>query len=480
MTDVQGSPEVLIRVNDLSKSYGDIRAVDGISFEVRKGDVLAFLGPNGAGKTTAMKMITGFLEPDAGSVELCGQDVQQHPISTRRNLGYLPENAPAYADMTPRGFLEFIAEARGLSSVNESIERVVEMTNLTKVMEQPIETLSKGFKRRVGLAQALIHDPAVLILDEPTDGLDPNQKAMVQDLLSSLSKDRCIVLSTHILDEAERIANRALIISGGQILVDSTPSELMARAGQHNTVRVVFFDPVPSDVVEAVNSEDWCEQASADGTTLMVMPTGGENVVHQLLKTLGEFSVPIADVRLTEGRLDDLFREITKGVGSVSALDITGWRAVFRREFRSYFASPLGYIFVVIFLIASGYLMVSRDFGRFLELRQASLDPLFDYFPWLFVVLVPAVAMRLWAEERKSGTVELLLTLPVTLPGTYLGKFLAGWCFLGVSILLTWARCVSGHAAWRPRLGSHSLWLLRELIGGRCFLEYRHAVLCGE
>lgn len=316
MTDVQDSRDVLVRVNDLSKSYGDIRAVDSISFEVRKGDVLAFLGPNGAGKTTAMKMITGFLEPDAGSVELCGEDVQRFPISTRRNLGYLPENAPAYGDMTPRGFLEFIGEARGLSHVGDSVDRVVEMTNLSRVMGQPIETLSKGFKRRVGLAQALIHDPAVLILDEPTDGLDPNQKAMVQDLLSSLSEDRCIVLSTHILDEAERIANRALILSGGEILVDSTPAELMARAGQHNTVRVVFFDAVPAEIVDRVNGEDWCERASADGVTLLVEPISGHSVLNDLLTTLGSFGTPIQDVRVTEGRLDDLFREITKGVAA--------------------------------------------------------------------------------------------------------------------------------------------------------------------
>ena len=316
MTDVQESRDVLIRVNDLSKSYGPIRAVDSISFEVRKGDVLAFLGPNGAGKTTAMKMITGFLEPDAGSVELCGEDVQRHPITTRRNLGYLPENAPAYGDMTPHGFLEFIAEARELDDISGRIDRVVQMTNLSKVMKQPIETLSKGFKRRVGLAQALIHDPAVLILDEPTDGLDPNQKAMVQDLLSSLSEDRCIVLSTHILDEAERIANRALIISGGRILVDSTPSELMARAGQHNAVRVMFFDAVPQELLDAMNGETWCERASADGATLVVEPAAGANVVNDVLRTAGSFDLPIKDVRLTEGRLDDLFREITKGVAA--------------------------------------------------------------------------------------------------------------------------------------------------------------------
>ena len=316
MSHEQGSPDVLIRVNSLSKSYGAICAVDSISFEVRKGDVLAFLGPNGAGKTTAMKMITGFLEPDHGSVELCGHSVQERPIETRRNLGYLPENAPAYGDMTPQGFLEFIGKARGMSDIPRAIDRVVEMTNLGKVMRQPIETLSKGFKRRVGLAQALIHDPAVLILDEPTDGLDPNQKAMVQDLLSNLSSDRCIVLSTHILDEAERIANRAVILSGGRILVDSTPVDLMAKAREHNSIRVVFEDAVPGDILEAVQSRDWCAAASIDENSLIVEPVAGANVLNDLLNAINSFHTRVVDVRLTEGRLDDLFREITKGVAA--------------------------------------------------------------------------------------------------------------------------------------------------------------------
>lgn len=317
MNEEQGSPDVLVQVNELSKSYGSIRAVDAISFAVRKGDVLAFLGPNGAGKTTAMKMITGFLEPDYGSVQVCGLDVAQHPIEVRQNIGYLPENAPAYEDMTPLGFLQFVAEVREVSNPSAAIERVVGMTTLGKVMSQPIETLSKGFKRRVGLAQALIHDPAVLILDEPTDGLDPNQKAMIQELLASLSSDRCIVLSTHILDEAERIANRAVILSQGRILADSTPVELMARAGQHNTVRVILEETPPLDLLEALDSEPWCQRVTAEGdSTVAVEPVDGANVVNDVLGVVGTFSVRVQDVRLTEGRLDDLFRQITKGVAA--------------------------------------------------------------------------------------------------------------------------------------------------------------------
>ncbi len=227
MTDVN---DVLVRVRDLRKSYGSIRALDGISFEVSRGDILGFLGPNGAGKTTAMKLITGFLEPDSGTVVIDGHDVGRDPLAVQRRIGYLPENAPAYGEMTVDGFLRFIADAREVVDVESAIDRVVDVTGLQRVRPQTIETLSKGFKRRVGLAQAMIHNPDVLILDEPTDGLDPNQRVLVQDLLANLSQERCVILSTHILDEAEKVCNRAVIISDGRILVDSTPGELVEQS----------------------------------------------------------------------------------------------------------------------------------------------------------------------------------------------------------------------------------------------------------
>ena len=230
MTDPAARSDTLVRVSDLRKHYGPIRAVDGISFEVHRGDVLGFLGPNGAGKTTAMKIITGFLEPDAGRVEVAGFAVADHPLEARRRLGYLPENAPAYGEMTADGFLRFVAEARAVAQPAAAIDRVIDATGLRRVRHQTVDTLSKGYKRRVGLAQAMIHDPEILILDEPTDGLDPNQKVLIQDLIANLSKDRCVILSTHILDEVEKICNRAIIMSQGRILVDSTPAELQAQA----------------------------------------------------------------------------------------------------------------------------------------------------------------------------------------------------------------------------------------------------------
>ena len=307
--------EVLISVADLTKHYGPIRAVDGISFEVRRGDVLGFLGPNGAGKTTAMKMITGFLEPDRGSVTVAGLDVAADRLAVSRRIGYLPEDAPAYGEMSVEAFLRFIAEARELEAAEEAIERVLETAHLRSVRGQTIETLSKGYKRRVGLAQALIHDPDVLILDEPTDGLDPNQKAVVQDLISSLSSDRCIVLSTHILDEAERVCNRAVILSEGRILVDSTPEDLVSQAPGHNAVRFRVTEGDAEEVAARLAEAEWCASARVlPGGEVEAEPAGGENRLNEVLAAVGEHRV--ADVRVREGRLDELFRDVTRGVAA--------------------------------------------------------------------------------------------------------------------------------------------------------------------
>jgi ABC-2 type transport system ATP-binding protein len=307
--------EVLVDVRGLVKHYGPIRAVDDITFEVRRGDVLGFLGPNGAGKTTAMKMITGFLEPDRGSIRVAGYDVGTDSLEVRRRTGYLAENAPAYGEMTVESFLDFIAEARGMEKKSDAVDRTVAMTGLERVVHQSIETLSKGFKRRVGLAQALIHDPEVLILDEPTDGLDPNQKAMIQELLSSLSSDKAIILSTHILDEAERVCNRALIISEGRILVDSTPEALIEQAPNHNVIRVSLAAEGISGLASIVEAQSWCERVSRYADTILdIYPRGGENHLDDLLQLVDHLEVH--SVHLQEGRFNELFREITKGIAA--------------------------------------------------------------------------------------------------------------------------------------------------------------------
>ena len=222
----------MIEIRHLTKRYGAFTAVDDISFTVEPGQVLGFLGPNGAGKSTTMKMVTGFLAPTAGSITVCGHDVLAAPLAAKSSMGYLPEGAPAYGEMTVKSFLEFVADVRGLAGDRRRarLDDVIARLALGGVLHQVIETLSKGFKRRVGLAQALLHDPQVLVLDEPTDGLDPNQKHEVRTLINAMAKDKIIVISTHILEEVDAVCNRAIIIAAGRILADDTPKALAARA----------------------------------------------------------------------------------------------------------------------------------------------------------------------------------------------------------------------------------------------------------
>lgn len=313
-TRSESSGEPLVEVEGLQKHYGPIRAVDGISFTLRRGDVLGFLGPNGAGKTTAMRLVTGFLDPDAGRVTIGGHDLATEALAARQMMGYLPENAPAYGEMTARSFLDFVARARGIENPAAALDRVAEMTALGGVLHQPVETLSKGFKRRVGLAQALIHDPEVLILDEPTDGLDPNQKQLVQELIAGLSASKCIILSTHILDEVERICNRAMIISGGRILVDATPHELIAQASSHNVVRVTLARE-SAGLVERLERAPWCARVAAPTPTeLEVVPVDGANHLAEVIEMLEGSEV--AGIQLCEGRLDEVFRQMTQGVAA--------------------------------------------------------------------------------------------------------------------------------------------------------------------
>ncbi len=230
----------MIEVQQLTRRFGPIVAVDGISFAAQKGDVLGFLGPNGAGKSTAMKMLACFLPPDSGTALVCGKDILCDPIAVRQSIGYLAENAPAYPEMTVAGFLRFVCDARQITGAarKEALDRVIPLCSIESVYHQTIDTLSKGYKRRVGLAQALIHDPQVLILDEPTDGLDPNQKHEVRRLIQQMAREKCIIISTHILEEVEQVCNRAIIISRGRILADSTPARL--QQDYHGTLEEVF------------------------------------------------------------------------------------------------------------------------------------------------------------------------------------------------------------------------------------------------
>lgn len=215
----------MIDIKNLVKQFGPFTAVDHISFSVAKGEVLGFLGPNGAGKSTTMKMLCGFLSPTSGSISVCGHDVEADPLAAKASIGYLPEGAPSYADMTARGFLDFIADVRGMNGKDRDwrLDKVIDQVNIKDVLDQPIDTLSKGYKRRVGLAQAILHDPPVLVLDEPTDGLDPNQKHEVRGLIQAMARDKAIIISTHILEEVEAVCSRAIVIARGRIVAEGRP-----------------------------------------------------------------------------------------------------------------------------------------------------------------------------------------------------------------------------------------------------------------
>lgn len=311
----------MIEIDDLSKTYDSRAVVDHLSFSCRPGEVLGFLGPNGAGKSTTMKMITGFVTPSGGKVSVCGHDVEQDALAARRKLGYLPEGAPSYAEMTPRSFLGFIADVRDLHGEKrrQRLDTVIEQLHLGPVLEQSIDTLSKGFKRRVGLAQAILHDPEVLILDEPTDGLDPNQKHEVRELIQSMAQDKLIVISTHILEEVEAVCSRAIIIADGRILADDTPAALAARSRYHNAVRATLNDPAALDeVASAIAGLDAVSDTEIDrdaaSIVALAQPGSNSTATWRAVTELATGKAwPVASLQLEAGRLDDVFRQITGG-----------------------------------------------------------------------------------------------------------------------------------------------------------------------
>lgn len=321
--------KALIELEALTKRFGasnGILAVDGLTFSVRPGEVLGFLGPNGAGKSTTMKMITGYLAPTSGRAVVCGHDVAQHPLEVKRRVGYLPEGAPLYAEMTPNGFLGFVAEVRGLAGerAREAISRAISRTNLEGVLHQPIETLSKGFKRRVGLAQAILHEPDVLILDEPTDGLDPNQKHEVRALIQEMARQagKAIVLSTHILEEVEAVCTRAVVISKGRVVADATPDALMSRSALHNAVTLTLIPPPGTMVFDELRALpdvadviDRGRTDSADGVSVRctVTSTSRRPIFEQVNGLCRARGWQVQETRVEHGRMEDVFRELTGG-----------------------------------------------------------------------------------------------------------------------------------------------------------------------
>ena len=311
----------VLEIENLTKRYGQHTVVDNLSFRCAPGEVLGFLGPNGAGKSTTMKMVTGFVPPSAGRVSVCGLDIDQASLEARRCIGYLPEGAPCYPEMTPSSFLEFIADIRGLTRAERKtrLDSVIEALHLGPVLNQSIDTLSKGFKRRVGLAQAILHDPKVLILDEPTDGLDPNQKHEVRELIRSMAANKLIVLSTHILEEVEAVCTRAIIIANGSILADDTPEQLARRSRFHNAVRLRVganesFDQVQAALVQLISIDSVeVDRGSRTITALARTETRDGETWQQVFDLISRQNWDITGLELEAGQLDQVFREITGG-----------------------------------------------------------------------------------------------------------------------------------------------------------------------
>ena len=311
----------MLEINNLTKNYGRHTVVDDLSFRCGSGEVLGFLGPNGAGKSTTMKMVTGFVAPSAGTAAVCGHDIQTDTLAAQRRIGYLPEGAPLYAEMTPAGFLDFIADIRGLRGSNRQarLDEVIERLHLGPVLDQTIDTLSKGFKRRVGLAQAILHDPDVLILDEPTDGLDPNQKHEVRELIRSMSEEKLIVISTHILEEVEAVCTRAIIIAAGKILADDSPENLAASSRYHNAVRLHISNDANFDEVRAaIEGLPSVAKTESDREHLRITAIAS-NVNRDVAAwrdvsdLVAERGLKVDGIQLETGRLDEVFRQITQG-----------------------------------------------------------------------------------------------------------------------------------------------------------------------
>ncbi|HEY0801200.1 MAG TPA: ABC transporter ATP-binding protein [Steroidobacteraceae bacterium] len=310
----------MITTKNLSKRYGDKLAVNDLTFSVAPGEVLGFLGANGAGKSTTMRMIAGFISPSAGEVSVCGHDIVRAPVAAKTCMGYLPEGAPSYGEMTVGEFLDFVADIRGLSGERRRQRRdvVVDRLGLGPVIDQVVETLSKGFRRRVGLAQALIHDPQVLILDEPTDGLDPNQKHEVRRLINELSKDKLVIVSTHILEEVHEVCTRAIIIANGRIVADETPSALESRSRYHHAVSLRFerADQLAAARREiALLPEVAAVESDARELRLTALPKPGANVLSAVGALITKNNWDVPELHLESGRLDEVFRALTEPKG---------------------------------------------------------------------------------------------------------------------------------------------------------------------
>ena len=310
----------LINAKNLKKSFDQFIAVDKINLQVDRGEVVGFLGPNGAGKSTTMKMLTGFLEPDDGEIFINGIDLKSNPLKAKEYIGYLPEGAPSYSDMIVSDFLSFIGKMRGLSDkrLSNRLEEMADQINLKEMWDRPVETLSKGFKRRVGIAQALIHDPDILILDEPTDGLDPNQKHEMRNLIKKISKNKAIVISTHILEEVEAVCSRAIIIANGKLLANDTPQNLENKFLNKHTLSIKISDKINNVISKEIKSSLKYEEIKiqkSDASTYIILVSDNKKVpnINTVLKQINKHKLNVIEANLQKVNLEKIFRTITTG-----------------------------------------------------------------------------------------------------------------------------------------------------------------------
>ncbi len=315
----------LIRIDRLTKLFGPIEAVRDVSLSVDQGEVVGLLGPNGAGKSTTLKLLAGYLVPTSGSASVCGHDVVASPLAARRSLGYLPEGAPLYDEMTPRGFLDFVARVRRLDGQarRDAVAAAARRLQLDGVLHQPIGTLSKGFRRRVGLAQAILLDPEVLVLDEPTDGLDPNQKHEVRALLREMAGRKAVIVSTHNLDEVEAVCTRAVVIASGRIVADAVPAALATRSARHNVMCIRVGHEQAAKAMDAIGAVSGLVAVdrpapSGDDTEIRVLAGGDADLRAPLHRALVDRDVAVLEFWREPGRMEDVFRQLTRQAGEVA------------------------------------------------------------------------------------------------------------------------------------------------------------------
>lgn len=306
----------MIEAIDLKKSFGATQAVKGVSFVVPKGQIVGFLGPNGAGKSTTMRLLTGYLSPDSGEARINGYSITKEPLAAKSQIGYLPESAASYRSMTVLEYLDFAAQLRGLEreGLKRAVDLVIEKTKLEEAVHKTIGTLSKGFRQRVGFAQALVHDPPVLILDEPTDGLDPNQKREVRSLIRSLAQEKAILLSTHILEEMEAVCDQAIVLHQGQIVAQGTPSQLLARSKRQGAVELGFAGAISIEAKTALSSlEGLADLETLGERRLLALAQPGVSLLAPLQSKLAQLGLEPQEIFVHKGSMEEVFAQLTQG-----------------------------------------------------------------------------------------------------------------------------------------------------------------------